>query len=255
MWKGHSLQVALALFVALGCDSPKPEQDAPPATSPSGPHTADSSQASEKVDLSEARRAFVEKLSRAVDLVEKAPKKPKKCPATLAGEAHAYAFAYARHIAKSAELPKAAAEMTAFRPSWHRLLEGEPSMLDADSAARLKHVFEREHVVIVTADELVLPALSDDKSFLSGEFEGWARVVDLAQGKVTCTTALKFISSEKVEWTESLSAEQAAQQFDIAKSDAAFHVRVDFFIQGQKALTSALKSVAPELKVELRGKR
>ena len=254
--------VLLALNLTSGCDAiggqagseSKPGGAQPSPTQPSATATATASNAP-SLDLSVARSKFLVELGRAVDAVEKSAKTKTPCPQSVAGEIHAYSLAYANHLAHAKPLSKTAREMTAFRPPWHKLLEGSPVLDDQAAAKNLQQVFDVKHVAIVAPEKLVLPTVEDEKSFLTGELDGWLHVVDLTAAKVACSAPLAFLSGEKVEWTESLSPEQAAQRFDIDKSDAAFHVRVDFFIHGYAALTQTLKDIAPALTLELRGKR
>src|SRR5690606_3885432 len=141
-------------------------------------------------------------------------------------------------------------KMTAFRPPSHQLLG--TATADEAAARGLQRVFDQDLVAIVQADKLVMPSVEDDKSFLTGELDGWVHVVSLAKGSHQCAAQLAFVSSEAVKWSESLTPEQAAQAFDIDKSDAAFHVRVDFFMQGQQALAQVLKRIGPGLELETR---
>ncbi len=249
--------VAALGFVGVGCEGAKPNlgraasaaATASNRASPPGPAGT-----SDSVHLTQIRATFMKRLARAVDEVAATPKKRTKCPAKLKQDVHVYALAFARSIAKGAVMSRTAEEMTAFRPPSYKLLLGDSSLPEAGAEGRLRRLLERAHLAIVRTDKLVLPSTDEGKSFLAGEFDGWVYIVDLARGNVSCAAPFSFISSEKVEWTESLSPAQAAQAFDIDKSDAAFHVRVDFFIQGHRALEKAISSVGPGLTLDLRGK-
>jgi hypothetical protein len=254
MSKAGAMLLVAVLNSAQGCDALKPKDtedtsDSKPSAAPADTTAGEA----ESVDMSGELSAFRKRLLAAVDAAQKAPKKRSKCPDDLTGTIHAYDHALGRQIGKNTDLKRKAKMSTAFHPPDHHLLVGT-GRLAAPSAERVKHVLAPKHVLIVAGDAVTLPEVDDEESFLTGTFTGWIHVVELASAEVRCSAKLSFQSSEKVEWTESLTPEQAAKRFDVDKSDAAFHVRVDFYIQGQRALEKRLEDIAPNLKLELRGR-
>jgi hypothetical protein len=141
-------------------------------------------------DLTAPRRAFLDKLARAADAAGAAAKARKGCPSDLRGTLHAYPIAYARHLALAQPLSAADADMRAFRPPWPELLQGSPEVSGPDAEGRLRSMLDRTHAAIVTTDEMALPAVEDDKSFVSGEFAGWVYVIDLASTAIACAVPL-----------------------------------------------------------------
>ena len=238
----------LVLGALLACESTAPHNSPPRA---SVTVSAEAVPSSQPVDLSAQQAAFKFRLTRANEVVVAASEKERRCDDQVKGKVHAWAWAFANHVAKGTPLD-ATTKMTAFRPPSHQLLEVGAIALDEASARRLQHIFDQGVVAIVKPNKLVMPSVDDDKSFLTGELEGWVYVVDLAKGSLECAAPLAFVSSETVQWSESLTPDQAAQAFDIDKSDAAFHVRVDFYMQGQQALARLLKRIGPGLELETR---
>lgn len=261
MWKARALILIAALS---GCD-PQPATEAPAKADTVSAPSTDSSAASApsrhaSTDLSDERRRFSRKLAVVVEHASKAPKKLVRCPADMSRAAedtrmlHAYSLAFARKVANNDAMSAEQAAMTAFRPPFHQLLvDGDASAVDDEKAAHLRRIFDRAHVAIVSPDELEMPSVAEDASFLAGTFSGWVHVFDLATGEKKCSAPLEFMSSEKVEYNESLSPEQAARRFDIEKSDAKFHVRVDFFMRGHAAMRAAMMSEG--LTIEVRPNR
>lgn len=236
----------------LGCDALQSGTASVEPSASSSPKTsAPATSAPREVDASASKKEFVTKLRAALGSAEKAEREQKPC-SEATGTLHAYGLEFAKHTAQGQPLSKSHAEMTAFRPPHHQLLAKDAGSMTPEDAERLAEIFRVEHVAFIEATKLVLPAVEDDKSFASGELEGWVHVVSLADATLECSVPIAFTSSEKVEWTESLSPEQAAQRFDVAKSDASFHVRVDFFVQGHAALKAALATIGPKLALRLR---
>lgn len=244
MWKARWL----VLVALLACERTTPRESRPSASASASAVAVPSSP---PVDLSGQQATFKTKLTRVIEVVGATAAKERTCDSHLKGKVHAWAAPFANHVAKGTPLDSTT-KMTAFRPPSHQLLEAGAAGADEAATRRLQHIFDQDLVAIVKADKLVMPSVEDDKSFLTGELEGWVHVVSLDKGSHECAARLAFVSSEAVQWSESLTKEQAAQAFDIDKSDAAFHVRVDFFMQGQQALARVLKRIGPGLELETR---
>lgn len=257
MWKARALTLIAGLW---GCD-PQPVTE--PPTKPSTPsasipvESASAASARSESDLRDERQRFAKKLAVVASRASKAPDKAVRCPPAMnvAGDArvlHAYSLAFAKKVANDDAMSAEEAAMTAFRPPWHELLvEGDAGAVSDEEAAHLRRIFDRVHVAIVCPDKFEMPSVASDASFLAGTFRGWLHVFELATGEAMCSAPLEFMSSDKVEYNESLSPEQAAQRFDIDKSDARFHVRVDYFMRGHAATRRALAEMNEGLTLEV----